>query len=271
MATRSPLAEEPGRAGRADAAGAAGDEDDPGARLVVGRVGRGHRPSPGTRSQSSGWPSWTRSPATDSQRTTWPANGVRTSATPTRPTRSPTPTATERVAVAGARQETGARCGQRRLRGEDARRRADDDPLGHVEVLALVRVRLGPPRVRPGAGDRVHQRVEVVRFRDRERGQLRHDAAGQPGEDAAGTELDERRRAEAVQRLERLAPADRAAELGGQQARPLRRVVVDAGVDVGDDRDLRREEDRVAERLAQGGPGRGHQRRMERARRPGWP
>src|SRR5487761_1634827 len=68
---------EPLGARGADPSRAARDEDDP--------PGVAHRPpSPPTRSHTSGWPSWTRSPATDSQRTTSPANGVRTSVTPTR-------------------------------------------------------------------------------------------------------------------------------------------------------------------------------------------
>ena len=64
------VGQEPLDAGRADAAGPAGDEDD------------GHQRLSGTRSQTSGWPSWTRSPSAASQRMTCPAKGVRTSETP---------------------------------------------------------------------------------------------------------------------------------------------------------------------------------------------
>ena len=49
----------------------------------------------GTRSHASGWPSCTRSPSAASQPITCPANGVRTSETPTRPISSPTSTADE--------------------------------------------------------------------------------------------------------------------------------------------------------------------------------
>ena len=124
--------------------------------LTVGapgrRGGRGHDPPALVRIHATGWPSTTRSPRTASHRTRIPSNGVRTSVRPTVPDlvahRQP-------GAGLGARAAAGRRggLGQRRaLQGgevggglEHAGRRADDDPFGRVEVLALpVRARRAP-------------------------------------------------------------------------------------------------------------------------------
>ena len=156
-------------------------------------------------------------------RMTWPAKGVRTSETPTRPTRS--------ADVDGGRRRSGRPAGpgqqprpgrlQGGLGAEDAARRADDDPLGHVEVLALVQCRLGPPG--PGSADLVHQGVEVLGLGHGQRLDLGQAALGQPAEHPTRPELDERGEPEAGERLERLAPAHRAAELGREQTRATRR------------------------------------------------
>ena len=233
----------------------AGDEDD------------GHQRASGTRSQTSGWPSWTRSPSAASQRMTWPAKGVRTSETPTRPTRSPTATAEDgssRRVVAGPGQQARPGRLQGRLRAEDAAGGADHDPLGHVEVLALVQRRLGPPGA--GRADLVHQRVEVLGLGDGQGLDLGQAALGQPAQHAAGPELDEGREPEAGEGLERLAPAHRAAQLGREQPGPLGGVVVHVRVHVGHHADLGGQEGHLGQRLAQVGPGALHQGRVEGAR-----
>ena len=104
------VAEEPRRTGGADATGAAGDEDDrePGWSSVASVPAVTARPRERGPEQRLALLD-RRSPATDSQRTTWPAKGVRTSATPTRPTRSPTPTASASPSpVPGKRPVPGA-------------------------------------------------------------------------------------------------------------------------------------------------------------------
>ena len=90
-----------------------------------------------------------------------------------------------------SRQQSRAGRLQRGLRGEDAARRADDDALGHVEVLALVQCGLGAPRAR--RADPVDQGVEVLRLGHGERLDLGQAALGQPAQHAARPELDERR------------------------------------------------------------------------------
>ena len=246
------VGQEPLDAGRADAAGPAGDEDD------------GHQRVSGTRSQTSGWPSWTRSPSAASQRMTCPAKGVRTSETPDPADEVPDVDGGGRVQVVG-RSGQEARPGrlQGRLGAEDAAGRADDDPLGHVEVLALVQRRLGPPGAR--RGDLVHQRVEVLGLGDGQGLDLGQAALGQPAQDAAGPELDERGEPQAGEGLERLAPAHRAAQLGGEQPRPLGRVVVHVRVHVGHDADLGGQEGDLGQRLAQVGARALHQGRVEGA------
>ncbi len=109
----------------------------------------------------------------------------------------------------------------------------------------------------------VEQGVEVVGGGDGNGLQLGGDALDQPGEHAAGADLDQGGDPQSGQRLHRLAPSDRAAQLGRQQPRPLGRVDVDAGIDVRDHRDLGGEEHRVAEGLAQRRPCRRHQRGVE--------
>ena len=207
------VGQEPVDTGRADAAGPAGDEDDR------------HQRASGTRSQTSGWPSWTRSPSAASQPMTCPAKGVRTSETPTRPTRSPTSTADGWLGVAvGAGQEARAGRLQRGLGAEDAARRAHHHPLGHVEVLALVQRRLGPPGA--GRADLVHQRVEVLGLGDGQRLDLGQAALRQSAEDAARAQLDQRGEARGRRRSRASgasAPGCRAGRRAGRATRPGRR------------------------------------------------
>ena len=178
-----------------------------------------------TRSQTSGWPSWTRSPSAASQRITCPAKGVRTSVTPTRPTRSPTSTDGRLLAVAaGAGQQPGPGAASEASGQKMPARGADDDPLGHVEVFALVRA--GSARHVPACADLVHQGVEVLRVGDRQRLDAR---AGSAWPGRSGPHPARARRggqAQAGERLEGLAPAHRAAQLRRQESGPLGGVVV---------------------------------------------
>ena len=89
---------------------------------------------------------------------------------------------------------------------------------------------------------------------------------GQPAQDATGAELDERGEPQPGERLECLAPAHGGAELGGEEAGPIGRVVVHVRVDVGDHAHLGREEGHLGQSLAQVGPRPLHQRRVECAR-----
>ena len=86
-----------------------------------------------------------------------------------------------------------------------------------------------------------------------------------PGQNATGPELDEGLHALGDKRVETLAPADGAAQLGGQQLRPLVGVAVRAGVDVGNDDRVERMKGRRRERLAEPVPGAGHERGVEGA------
>jgi len=81
---------------------------------------------------------------------------------------------------------------------------------------------------------------------------------------SSGRETDERREPQSGEGLERLAPADRAAELCREQTRPLGRVVVHVGVDVGDDAHLGREERHLGQGLAEVGARSPHQGSVER-------
>ena len=250
-----PVGEEPAHAGGADAAVAPGDQHD-GHQVTHQRSG--------TRIQTRGWPSWTRSPAAASHPTTWPAKGVRTSVSPTRPTRSPTATtemasASGPPSVPGSRPVPGARSDSSGVKMPLPG--AHHHPLGHVEVLALVERGLGPPGA--GLGDPVHQGVEVGRLGHGQRLDLGQAPLGQPAQHPAGPELDQGGEAQPGERLERLAPAHRAAELGRQEAGPVGRIVVHAGVDVGHHAHLGGPERDVGQGLAQRGACPLHERRVE--------
>ena len=199
-------------------------------------------------SQTSGWPSWNsalavgRQPADDLSGERRPHLGD-----PRRhdPMSSPTVDGGGGWSVPPSvpeEQEPGSGGLQRGFRAEDAARGAHHHPFGHVEVLALVQGGLCPPR--PGGTDLVHQRVEVLGLGDGQGLDLGQAALGpSPLKHAhRGRAPPARCRPEAGERLERLAPTDRAAELRGEQAGPFRRVVVDVGVHIGHDAHFRREE-----------------------------
>ena len=131
-------------------------------------------------------------------------------------------------------------------------------------MLALLVVGLAAPRV--GRGHRVDQGVEVVGLGHRQGLELGHDPAGQAAQHAARAHLDEGACPQPGHRLEGLAPADRTAQLGREQAGPFSRVAVGAGVDVGHHRDLGSHERGVADGLAQGRAGRRHERGVKGAR-----
>ena len=262
---------EPVDAGGADAPRAPGDQHDPTGHVAgrPRRPPRSLRPRSRPASQSSGWPSCTRSPAVACQRTTSPANGVRTSTAPTRPIRSPTAITDEGPpADGGAREQAGAGRAQGLLGEEDPAARAHHDPLGHVEVLADWCWASAPLAL--GRRHRVHQACRGRRAPPpRPSPRSGTDRRARPLSTPPGPELDEGGPAEAGQGLERLAPPHRAAQLGREEPRPLGRVDVDAGVDVRDHRDLGRAEHRVAERLAQGRRGRRPSAGCGRRPRPG--
>ncbi len=155
-------------------------------------------------------------------------------------------------------------CPQGLFGREHAAARAHHHPLGHVEVLALVQRRLGPPRAR--LADPVHQRVEVGRLGHRQRLDLGQAPLGQAAQHPSGPELDQGGEPETGERLERLAPPHGAAELGREQAGPVGRVVVHPGIDVGHDAHLGRAERDVRQRLAERGARPLHEGRVEGAR-----
>ncbi len=239
--------------------GPAGHQHHPGCRCVG--PAPCHRPSPGTRSQTSGWPSWTRSPggrpaSAPPGRRRACAPRPRPPGPPGRPRRGDRRgdrTGTVgRPAVPGNRPVPGAARASSGAKMPAAG--AHHDPFGHVEVLALVGV--GSARHDSGPATVSISVSRSVGHGDRHRPQVGDGASGQAGEHAPRAQLGQEGGAPAGQGLEGLAPADRAAQLGREQARPLGRVGVDPGVDVGHDRHLGGEERGVAQGLAQGRAGR---------------
>ena len=87
------------------------------------------------------------------------------------------------------------------------------------------------------ASEDLDQTIEIVRSGDRHSDRVccRSHAPQQAGQHATGPQLDEGLHALAQEGVEALVPADRAAQLGRQQLRPLLGIVMEAGVHVGHD------------------------------------
>ena len=116
----------------------------------------------------------------------------------------------------GARPEGGVRL-------EHPGGRADDHPLGGEQVLALDACRVASVGWSVSV---VEQPIELVGRGHGVGAGAGDRPLGQAGQHRPGTDLDERGHAEVVERVEGLAPTHRAAQLGGEQARPLAAVGV---------------------------------------------
>ena len=96
---------------------------------------------------------------------------------------------------------------------------------------------------------RLHQRFDLGRGADRTRRQFAVDALDQPGEHAAGADLDDLLDLVLLEQQHGLAPAHHAGHLLDEQLADFVGIAGRRGGDVGDDRDARRLQRHLAERL----------------------
>ena len=148
--------------------------------------------------------------------------------------------------LTGVRRESPLASGvwrlEARIGGEHPDVGRHDDPLGAEEVLPLVRRQIGRYVIRPC--ELLNQYVYVVGSRDAECLHPGQRPLGQRCKNAAGTYLDDAGRPEPPEGLQALAPTDRAAELAREKAPPLAGPPVRTGIQVRNDRNLRKEEPR---------------------------